>query len=336
MARRRKRRALVVGAALASAALAALTAHSRRVVARAEAAFPALGDLIDVGGGEKLHVIEHGGGSPVVLIHGADGISLSFTETVTEDIAAAGFRTLAVDRPGHGYSTLPSRVRPDLAYDVDVIRRAIRALGVERPIVLGHSYGGAVAMRWALDHPGEVRALVLLAPVAAFPWPYPAWILRVAHVPVVGRVLTDALVVPLGRPVFDYAASHGFSPGPIPERYTAYGRALYVRPAQFRALAAEYASLKGDAHDLAPRFGDLALPVEIVAAECDRVTRPEYHARPLAQLVPGASYVELADAGHEFMWEHPGAVVDAVKRADERSRQTSSAEPSPSATQRSR
>lgn len=319
--RRPRRHPGVTALAAASGVLAGLAAYSRVVVRRAEREFPATGALIEVDDDAILHAVERGSGPPVVIIHGADGVLQSFTETVVDDLASTGRRVIAVDRPGHGWSTLPSGSKPDLGLDVALIREGVRRLGVERPILVGHSYGGAVAMRWALDHPGEVRALVLLAPVAAFPWEAPLWMLGVASVPVLGRVLTEALVVPLGRPVLEWAAGRGFRPADVPGAYREYATALYLRPSQFRALAAECRALPADVRALTPRFPDLgALPVEIVVGSEDAVAQPHFHARPLAWAVPGANLVELPGVGHELMWDRPDAVIDAVARAEARAR----------------
>lgn len=307
----------VLGAAGVSAVLAGLTAYSRRQVRRGEAEFPPHGRILDLPSGGSLHVVEQGSGTPVVFIHGADGVALSFTETVTAEVAR-DHRTIAVDRPGHGYSTRPPG-GTDVRTNVEAIREGMRQLGVERPIVLGQSYGGFTALAWAVDHPEDMRALVLVAPVAAFPWRLPDQLLRLVALPVVGRVLTDALVEPIGSAALGPLERNAFDPRPVPERYAEYAHALYLRPSQFRALASELSNLRADVAEYAPRFGEIDMPVEIVAAEFDRVTEPRFHARPLAQQVRGANLTELPGEGHELNWARPGALVDAIRRAEARS-----------------
>ncbi len=315
-----RRRALGIAVALGSAALAALVAWSRREVRRGETAFPPQGRVLELPSGARLHVVEEGDGAPpVVFVHGADGVALSFTETVTAEVARA-HRAVALDRPGHGWSTLPPGAVAGVATDVGVIREGMAALGVTRPTVVGHSYGSLVALAWALDRPDEVRALVLLSPVATYPWRLPAWVLRPAGVPLLGRALTETFVVPVGRAVLGPLTRHAFFPQDVPERYREYSRALYARPAQFRALASEYAKLRDDVRSLEPRFGELALPVEIVVGEEDQVTRARLHAERLAREVPAARLTVLPGVGHELMWTRPDAIVDAVRRAEERSR----------------
>jgi pimeloyl-ACP methyl ester carboxylesterase len=299
------------------AGLAVLVAYSRREVRRAEEAFPPTGRLLELDGW-TAHAVESGEGPPVLLIHGADGVGLCWSDNVVP-MLSRDHRVVALDRPGHGYSTLPRGGRPDVALDVSLIREAARALGLVRPIVVGHSYGGTVALAWALDHPDEVAGLVLLAPVASFPWRVPVRIFRLAGVPVVGRILTDALVVPVGRLVLPVFARRGFDPMPVPEAYTALARALYLRPSQFRALAAEYATLAGDVAMLAPRFGELSVPCELLGASGDLVTVPAHHVRPLAEAL-GKTADELNDAGHELMWSRPDAVAAAVRRVETASR----------------
>ena len=76
--------------------------------------------------------------------------------------------------------------------------------------------------------------------------------------------------------------------------------------------------MRADVEALTPRFAEIRVPVEIVAAEGDRVTRVDRHARGLAETLPDAELTVLAETGHELMWTHPEEVVAAVRRAEGR------------------
>ena len=112
--------------------------------------------------GLRIHYIEHPGkGMPVVLIHGLPGTAEDW-EVVTPLLA--GHRTIAIDRPGFGYSTggyVPFNRQ------LETIDALLHKLHVVRPILVGHSYGGTIALGFAERYPSEVRGLVLVNAAAA-------------------------------------------------------------------------------------------------------------------------------------------------------------------------
>jgi pimeloyl-ACP methyl ester carboxylesterase len=103
------------------------------------------------------------GDVPVVFWHAlgpaASGAALADVAAV---LAAAGFHVMALDGPGFGKSPLLPPERYRLASLVEILHELIDQLELDRPVVMGHSWGGAVAVRYAAAHPEDVRALVLL------------------------------------------------------------------------------------------------------------------------------------------------------------------------------
>ena len=280
------RRDRAIWAALAGAALGFAYAYGRRATRAREAAFPPFGRHADTSGGLRLHFAEAGDGSaqPVVLVHGADGVLQDFPAPLVERLAAE-HRVIAFDRPGHGYSDPVRPGTPPLAVQADSLREAVARLGAERPIVIGHSYGGALALRWALDHPGELRALVLVAPAAYFAWPQWSKTLFAFVASPPGRGLAR-LLVPLGWPVLLAASARAFWPQPMPYGQRRHASAMSLRPAQFAALAEEYRWLADDLAAMSERYAELRLPVEIVAGDADRVTPSSLEAERLAREIP--------------------------------------------------
>ena len=141
-----------------------------------EAAHPPQGRIVTVAG-RDVHVIVEGNGPDLVLIHGAGGNAQDFTHAFTDRLTDR-YRVFSVDRPGMGYT---DRTDPALssAFTLDaespieqarMLSAATRALGAQNPIVLGHSYGGAVAMAWALEEPA---AGIVIVSGATMPWPGP-------------------------------------------------------------------------------------------------------------------------------------------------------------------
>jgi esterase len=120
--------------------------------------------------GVRLHCEEHGGGAPILCIHGAGSTALLWSDAV-EELARLG-RAIAYDRRGCGRSERPEPYeRTSVAEHADDAAALLDALAAEPAVVVGRSYGGEVATDLALRYPDRVRALVLLdgAPVALSP-----------------------------------------------------------------------------------------------------------------------------------------------------------------------
>lgn len=113
-------------------------------------------------GGVPIHLRRMGRGRPVCLIHGASGNLNDMTFRLAPALADR-FEVIVVDRPGHGLSGTPAGGGTSIRRQAALLRGALAAIGIPRPAVVGHSYGGAVALAWAVDAPQDTSALVLLA-----------------------------------------------------------------------------------------------------------------------------------------------------------------------------
>jgi len=113
------------------------------------------------GDGVSLHARDWGGdGAPVVLLHGLAS-NARIWDGVAQRLADAGLRVAALDLRGHGESEQPAA-----GYDFATVCRdleaALKALGVERPVLAGHSWGANVALQYAAERAGAVAGLVLV------------------------------------------------------------------------------------------------------------------------------------------------------------------------------
>src|SRR5438067_8078072 len=154
-----KTASIVFGVAAALAASALLVRYRTRKTERENAP---RGRFVETGG-VRLHYIEHGHGEPLVLLHGNGTMIDDMTLSGLVDLAAKTYRVIVFDRPGFGHSERPSEVTWTPQAQARVLRDALGRLGVQRPIVLGHSWGTLVALALALDYREYVRGLVLLS-----------------------------------------------------------------------------------------------------------------------------------------------------------------------------
>ncbi|HET8728650.1 MAG TPA: alpha/beta hydrolase [Alphaproteobacteria bacterium] len=300
-------------AAAAALGTAALVVRSR--ARRAEREYPPTGGFVEVDS-ILLHYVEQGRGQPVVLLHGNGATVEDWRISGVLDRAAAAHRVVAFDRPGFGHSERPRRTAWTPTAQAALLHRAMRRLGIERPIVVGHSWGTQVALALALDHPEEVGALVLVSgyyfPTARADVP----LLSPPAIPVLGDVMTHTVSPLLGRLLAPKIVRRIFAPAPVPERFAArLPIELSLRPAQLRASAADTAFMVPAAAALSRRYRALDLPVVIVTGSADRIVDAARHSFRIHRLLPGSEMLVVAGAGHMVHHSAPGQVIEAIERA---------------------
>ncbi len=294
--------------------LAALAGLSGYASWNAERKAPMIGKRVAVNGA-SLHVFETGNRQsalpPVVLIHGAS-VNLRDMEMSLGRALAADRRVLMIDRPGRGYSE-----RPVNGYQLDVqsayIHDAVQALGYEKPLIVGQSLGGAVALNYALNYQDEISGLVLLAPVS-HEWPGGvAWYNSASEIPVIGFLLRRLVIPVYGYFVAEKGIAESFAPDtPPPGYYERSGLALLFRAGDFRNNAADIANLKSEIRKQQGRYGELKLPVAILTGTSDSTVSPDIHSKALGREIAGASLKLLPDTGHALHHAETAAIVDVI------------------------
>ena len=309
---------------LVAVVLAACAVVTALIAARVERAHPPVGRFVEVAGG-RLSVVEAGperaARGTVVLLHGASASASDPMEGIGRKLAEKGFRVLAFDRPGFGWSDrLVGEEAATPAFQAAAIGEALDRMGVGPAIVFGHSWAGALALRMALDRPAQVAGLVLAAPVALpFEERRPSWWVRLAFQPTILRLLVSTIGVPIGQYYLPKAAGAAFRPEPMPADYIARSRAeLILRPgpalANFQDLVALPAALKQQA----PRYAEIRVPTLVAAGDADPVVTTALQAAPLAQRIADARLVRLPGVGHMLHYTAPDALVSEIEALQSR------------------
>ena len=278
--------------------------------------YPATGQFVTIDG-VRMHAVVMGDGPDVVLIHGASGSLRDFTFGLAPALADR-YRVIVLDRPGMGWSDrAPDGHR--LSVQADLIRRTAAELGAANPVVLGHSYGGAVALSWAIDAPNSMAALVpLAAPSHTWDTGLP-WLYRVTA-PAPGR----ALVVPLltawvPERMIEQAVDEVFAPQAEPQGYADhFGPEMTIRRKTFRTNAEQRAALKSQIAQMVPRYPTLPMPVEIVHGTADTTVGLAIHSEKLVRAIPDAVLTRLPDIGHMPHHVVMDQVIAAIDRAADR------------------
>jgi pimeloyl-ACP methyl ester carboxylesterase len=296
---------------------------SRREVADARQAAPAGGRWVKAADVE-LFVQEAGpaDGVPVVFVHGTGAWSEAWRGAMTA-VSRAGARAIALDLPPFGFSERPSAPRYAKLDQGRRIVGLLEALGLQRGILVGHSFGGGPTTEAALLAPERVRALVLVDAALAIgedgataPKP-PAVVETLLEI----RPLRDALVATfLTNPWFTRTLLEAFIDDPA--HATDEWVRLYHRPLSVRGttkavgewLPALLAPRAAAASEAPASYRNLRIPVFAIWGEKDTIT-PRDQARRLVSLVPGAELTVLPGVGHIPQIEDPERFQEALVAA---------------------
>jgi pimeloyl-ACP methyl ester carboxylesterase len=262
----------------------------------------------------RQHVVELGearpGAPPIVLIHGA-GCNLEDMRLALGERLAARHRVILIDRPGMGWSKRKGRAGSSPRYQAAILRETLERLGVERAIIVGHSWGGALAASFALDHSDRTAALALLAPPL---YPFArgtTWLYALFATPVLGWIYARTLALPLGLPFIGLGMASAFLPQLPPPHYLKRSAGLLLlRPSTFLANARDVADLASNLEPQVTRYPELAMPqiampIVVVSGNMDFVVAPQSHAVAFAAAVARARLAMLPGIGH--MLHHAAA-----------------------------
>jgi pimeloyl-ACP methyl ester carboxylesterase len=306
-------KAIVAGAI----GVAGLAAANHLIARRSERTHPPQGDFVEVGG-VRLHYTDRGIGTPVVLIHGNALAANDWDASGVSDLLVQGHRVIAFDRPGCGHSERPRGKVWTAAAQGEVLYQAMVELGLEKPVLVGHSFGTLVALSIAQRHEADIAGLVLVSG-------YYFWTLRpdvvlaaVGAFPGLGGLLRHTLSPALGRlqvPLLKWAM---FSPASAPDRFEAeFSPAMMLRPSQIRATSVDGALMIPGVVGLRKNYKNMDMPVTIIAGDGDKIVFKR-GAERLRDSIKDSTLQIVEGAGHMVHYFAPkkvAAAVESVKTA---------------------
>lgn len=277
------------------------TASCRATAIPADRRFPAGTPFVArevVCQGTRVRYVDAGKGMPVVLVHGLGASMYAWRKNIAP-LAAAGFRVIAFDNRGFGFSD-----QPDSGYDNAAYARLLVALldslHLADAVLVGHSMGGAIAAEVAIDHPSRVRGLVLIA--SAGLGVREPLLFRVARWPVVG----PSLLALRGRGLTGrilrstYADPRRVSEEDVDQYYAPVARESYGRTLRLVLRRFRFDALVG-------RLDHVAAPTLVLWGDHDRMV-PLPLGRALAAGIPRSALLIVPDAGHAVQEEAPNEV----------------------------
>lgn len=309
----------VLGAALLLLVLATvgLIVATRSIAARAERLVPASGKFVDIEG-NRIHYVESGEGSPIVFLHGLGGQLHQFRHPLFGRMGP-GCRLIALDRPGSGYSTRARGATGRLPEQADLVRRFIETLGLERPLVVGHSLGGAVALTLAVEHPDAISGLALLAPLTH---QEPDLSEKSGSLYIVSPlrrwIMANTLAVPTSLRYAKQTLDFVFGPQATPNDYMVEGGGWCgLRPGHFHATSTDLVAIERDLGRIEQRYGEIAIPAGILFGTADRVLAIDVHGRPMAKKVASLDFEAVDGLGHMLQFvdaERVAAFIERIAR----------------------
>ncbi|MBX4957854.1 alpha/beta hydrolase [Rhizobium lentis] len=306
------------------APLAAAIGYSSYKARQFEQTFPNIGELTDVGGYRMnaVHVPrpENADLPALIFIHGASGNLLDQVVAFRAPLEGRA-EMLFVDRPGHGYS---ERGGPDNAIpsgQADSIAKLMEKRGVEKAIIVGHSFGGAIAAAFGVRHPEKTAGLLFLAP-ATHPWPGGIdWYYHVAATPVIGWLFNHAIVVPLGLSRLERGTLNVFRPNPRPSDYIQKtGPTLVLRPRTFHHNAKDFKRLLAYLKEQSPLYSKITAPTVIITGDKDEIVWEHLHSRGLARDIAGSELVIVRGVGHKPDYLATDVAIAAMEKIAGKSR----------------
>jgi pimeloyl-ACP methyl ester carboxylesterase len=283
----------------------------------AEADQPPVDGFVTVDG-MRLHYFERGTGTPVVLLHGNGSMIGDFVSSGITERVACDHRVIAFDRPGFGYSERPRGRTWGPSEQARLLLRAFALLGIERPIVVGHSWGTLVALALALEDPEQVAGLVLLS---GYYYPVPrarANALAPSAFPIVDDVLRHTVVPLVGRLMASGAVRRVFAPCAVPERFKRhYSIPHALRPSQIKAVAEEAAMLVESARTFSELYKELSVPVRLIAGSDDRIVETDKHSARLHRELGTSTFRNVPGIGHMVHHAAPEEVIAAIAAVGE-------------------
>ncbi|WP_334019651.1 alpha/beta fold hydrolase [Alteromonas sp. S015] len=280
-----------------------------------ESSFTPSGKLTPVEGG-IIHWQKQGKGPALVLIHGLLGNSNNFHNLAKT--LASRYTVYSVDRPGSGFSSRYKRTSASFEQQSKMLLEWMEKEGIKKATIAGHSMGGGIALRIALDAPEKITSVSLLCPLTT-PLKGGAGPLSILYIPnefmrtSVAKTIASPLRAKLGKK----QVAQIFHPEPVPTSFSTEGGGLLaLHSRSFYEGSRDTVSAQGSLHRQQNDYNKIQCPVGILYGEKDTILKPNEHISAVASAIDTAISDVIPDAGHMLPVTQVQACADFIVNID--------------------
>ena len=280
----------------------------------AERKNPPLGRFIECDG-VRVHYREWGDATApcVVLFHGNGTMIQDFSISGLVELLARRNRVLCFDRPGFGYTQRPRSRIWTPRVQAALFVKALERIGVQDPVVVGHSWGTLVAVALGLRKDYSVHSLVLASGYYYPTWRVDVWLLSGPAVPILGDLFRYTVAPIISLAIWPVLLRKIFGPHPVPQAFKReFPISLALRPKQLRAAAEESAFLIPAAAQLQSQYPHIKCPVRLFHGDQDHFIECE-QSRRLQQALPRSALQFIRNAGHMVHYADPLIIAETIQ-----------------------
>ena len=287
--------------------------YTQLEVKKIENKYPPLGYFKNIDG-YNIHYTDIGSGQPIVLLHSQPANERQFD--VLKSKLKENYRVISIDRPGMGYSEGPNENSSErLFIQAEIISKLLQEITDEKSIVVGHSYGGALALSLALHEEKNLKKLILVN-TASHPWKGDGvWLpFKIITNPLIGKIFSRTYAMIYGKSVIDRSADDNFPNNkPTPGFINRVGAELTLRPATLESYALDAINLKSALSKQFRNYENLSIPVTILAGVGDRVTPNKTHSFQLHKDIKHSKLIELNNVEHSIPELNPMKIIEEIQ-----------------------
>ena len=260
----------------------------------------------------EIHWYETGHGRPIIMLHGLAGNLRNFTYALTDKLNQ-DFRVISIDRAGCGWS---KRSRPESATlheQARIISEFIKKEKIEKPLIVGHSLGGAIALTLALEHKDKISGLALICPVTQM----------IDDIPDIFRFLNISnkwfriflaytLSSLIGILTREKSFKTAFSPEPVCNNFAIKGGGDFALSSNsFIKTSEDLTFAISSAPSVVGRENELKLPIGVLFGEDDEILDAKLHGEKFSELT-GAELKILPNKGHMLPLTEPKVCAEFI------------------------
>ena len=275
-----------------------------------------LGKKVEING-RMMRYYQTGNGEDILFIHGSMG-SVEDWETLYP-LLKERYRLTAIDRPGMGFSDIKENDYT-IEGNTKIAREIIKKLDLKNVVIVGHSRGGAIALRMAIDYDENIKGYLLLAPIGYIYDDPNAGIIKtkMISIPIYGEGLLVLLSPIVGANIIEKNLLRMMkgSEELFPENFIQFRKELWNKAISLATRARQTDSYNKEVVKYSNKYGQIKHRVSIICGENDHMQILKQNDR-LAREIPNSKYVKLKSVNHYIQYERPNEVVKELDELTE-------------------